>query len=1577
MSNTHKDITVLSAAQKRALLAELLQKKASQSRFPLSFAQQRLWFLDQLEPNTSSYNIPTAVSLAGTLNIAALQQTLNEIVRRHEALRTSFAVVEGQPVQVIAPTLTLALPLVNLQEFPEVERDKEVLRLAKEEAQQPFDLTQCPLLRATLLQLSDTEYVLLFTMHHIISDGWSITLLIQEVATLYTAFSTGKPSPLPELPIQYADFAVWQRQWLQGERLDAQLAYWQQQIGSNPPVLQLPTDRPRPVIQTCQGATQSFCLPNELIAPLKTLSRKAGVTLFMTLLAAFKTLLHRYTSQDDIFVGSPIANRNRSEIEGLIGFFVNTLVLRTYLGDNPSFWDLLLRVRECTLSAYAHQDLPFEYLVEKLQPERDLSRNPLFQVSFGLLNTPTDALQLPGLTINFLKLENPTATFDLSLDIYESESELTGLFEYNTHLFDAATINRMIKHFCTLLEGIVTNPDQCLADLPLLTDTEQSLLVEWSEGRRQKAEGSGAGLALCIHQLFEAQVAQSPDAVAVVFGNQKLTYRELNQRANQLADYLQHLGVQPETLVGICVERSLEMLVGILGILKAGGAYVPLDPAYPQERLAFMLSDARVSVLLTQQSLLQKLPQQAAQVICLDTDWELIAPQNQENPHSDVTPQNLAYVIYTSGSTGKSKGVMITHQSLVNAYLSWEEAYQLRSQVSCHLQMASFSFDVFSGDVVRSLCSGGKLVLCPRELLLAPGELYQFMRQEKVDCAEFVPVVLRNLIQYLEQTNQRLDFLRLLICGSDSWYVGEYKKFRQLCSSDTRLINSFGLTEATIDSSYFETASVELPVEQLVPIGRPFANTQIYILDAHFQPVPMGIFGELYIGGVGLARGYGARPELTAAKFVPHPFSIEPGARLYQTGDLARWLPDGNIDFRGRIDYQEKIRGYRIELGEIEATLSQHPKVKEAVITAREEALGQKCLVAYVVPVKESTSSLASLLRRFLQEKLPDYMVPNVFVLLEALPLTPNGKIDRCALPIPDTARADLASFVAPRTPVEEIMTRLWEQVLSLQQVGIHDNFFELGGHSLLGTQIISRLRAAFQVELPLRYLFESPTVVGLAERIETACRANQKLQIPPLVPISRDRELPLSFGQQRLWFLDQLELENAYNIPEGVRLQGKLDVEALTRSFNEVVKRHEALRTSFIAVDGQPIQAIAPSLTLTLPLIDLSHLHLAQREAEVQRLATKDALQPFDLTCCPLLRVTLLRLQAEEHIVLLTMHHIIFDAWSTGVLLQEVAALYAAFSTQQPSPLPELSIQYADFAVWQRQWLQGEVLQTQLNYWKQQLGNKCPRLAFPTPSRRLTVSTSQGATQSFLLSQELTAAITQMCRQEGVTLFMTLLAAFQTSLYYFTGTEDIRVGSPIANRTQVEIEGLMGFFINTLVLRIDLSGNPSFQELLMRSRQVTLAAYAHQDLPFEKLVEELQPERNLSHNPLYQAWFVLQNAPMPPLELPGLTLNLFEIDTDTVRHDLLLNIWESPEGIEGTFEYKTQLLDKDAITRLIRYFEILLHHVTKQPNMRLNELAEILTEIDQEQQSVKKKEIQISALEKLKKIERKPIRNL
>ncbi|MFW5762801.1 MAG: amino acid adenylation domain-containing protein [Coleofasciculus sp.] len=1044
------------------------------STFPLSFAQARLWFLEQLEPGNPFYNQSAAVHLLGRLNLAALEQSFNEILRRHEVLRTTFTVVEGQPVQVIAPTLPLTLPVVDLQELPEAERKGEVLRRATEEGQQSFNLSKAPLLRCTLLRLDEIEYVLLFTMHHIISDAWSKGVLLRELAILYEAFSIGKPSPLPELPIQYADFAVWQQQWLQGEVLETQLTYWRHQLEGSPPLLELPTDRTRPPVQTFRGATQSFILPKALTEALKELSKQEDVTLFMTLLAAFKTLLYRYTGQNDILVGSPIANRNRSEIEGLIGFFVNTLVMRTNLGGRPSFRELLSRVRNVALAAYAHQDLPFERLVNELQLERDLSHTPLFQVMFEFGNTPISALALPGLTLNLLETESSTAKFDLSLSMRETEQGLIGSLEYNTDLFDAGTIARMLGHFQTLVASILANPDQPLEDLQLLTDAEkQQLLVEWNDTGADYPQNQ------CIHQLFEAQVEQTPDAVAVVFEDQQLTYRELNARANQLAHHLQKLGVKPEGLVGLCVERSLEMVVGVLGILKAGGAYVPLDPGYPQERLVFMLEDANVPVLLTTETLLSRLPEYQAQVVYLDADWEQISQERDRNPISQVTTQNLAYLIYTSGSTGKPKGVQILHSALVN-FLSAMRLTPGLTQEDTLLSVTPLSFDIAALELYLPLIVGARLVVVHREVAADGTRLLEQLASSGATVIQATPATWRMLLAAGWEGSGSLKIL----CGGETL---NRELAIELLERGTELWNLYGPTETTIWSTAYKVDSQKSDFRggEVISIGRPIANTKLYVLDQNQQPVPVGIIGELHIGGLGLARGYLDKPELTSEKFISNPFNSDPASRLYKTGDLVRYRPDGTLEYISRMDHQVKIRGFRIELGEIEAVLSQHPAVRETVVLAHEKVQGDKRLIAYIVTQQQPAPSISDL-RHFLKEKLPEYMVSSVFVPLEALPLTPNGKVDRNALPVPDNFSPDLdVAYVMPRNEVEQRVAKIWQDILGVEQVGIYDNFFELGGHSLLATQVISQMCKAFQVELPLRHLFEAPTVADQAFAIQ------------------------------------------------------------------------------------------------------------------------------------------------------------------------------------------------------------------------------------------------------------------------------------------------------------------------------------------------------------------------------------------------------------------------------------------------------------------------------------------------------------
>ncbi|MBG1265934.1 non-ribosomal peptide synthase/polyketide synthase [Nostoc sp. WHI] len=1539
-----------------ALTSVPILKRTENAELPLSFAQQRLWFLDQLEPNSPFYNTHIALRLVGTLKVAALEQSLQEIIHRHEALRTNFITVDGQATQIIQTQTNWKICVVDLQHLPASEKEIATQQLAQQQIIQPFDLATQALVRATLVVLSETEQVLLVCMHHIVSDGWSMGVFVQELTALYDAYSQGQSSTLAPLSIQYADFAIWQRQWLQGEVLQSQLSYWLQQLANAPALLSLPTDRPRPPVQTFVGARQQFPLSLELTLRLTQLSQQQGVTLFMTLLAAYDTLLYRYTGVADILVGTPIANRNHSETEGLIGFFVNTLVMRTDLSENPSFSSLLTRVREMALGAYAHQDLPFEMLVEALQPERNLSHTPLFQVMFALENSPISQLELTGLTVNQLKVKSPTAKFDLTLSMENTATGLVGVWEYNTDLFDTGTIERMALHLATLLEGIVANPQQCISQLPLLTKTEQQqLLIEWNDTQVDYPQDK------CIHQLFEEQVQRTPHAVAVVRENQQLTYYELNCRANQLAHYLKSLGVGADVLVGLCVERSPLMIVGLLGILKAGGAYVPLDPEYPQDRLSLMVEDAQLSVLLTQQHLVEKLPEHQAQLVCLDTNWQSISQSSDTNLVNSTSRENLAYVIYTSGSTGKPKGVMIRHQSLVNFTLMAIVEYKLSNcdseappqSTDRILQFSSISFDTAAEEIYPCLSCGAMLVLRTDKMLNSVEMFVQKCRDWNLTVLNLPTAYWHQLAFELASTNLLLpDAIRLLIIGGEQALEQRLRMWQCHIGNYPQLINTYGPTEATVEATQcklLDSATTEID-KQKIAIGRPIHNTQIYILDQYLQPVPIGVAGELHIGGAGLARGYLNRPELTQEKFIPNPFEKAEGSRLYKTGDLARYLPDGNIEYLGRIDNQVKIRGFRIELGEIETVLSQYPHVQACCVIAREDIPGEKRLVAYIVPRKEVTP-ITSELRQFLANKVPGYMVPQAFVMLEFLPLTPNDKVDRHALPAPDL-QSDADKYIAPHTPTEEMLVQIWAQVLKVEQVGIHDNFFELGGHSLLATQLVSRIRKIFQVELPLRELFATATVGELAKSIEQLQKQELKLVAPLILPRAENVEIPLSFAQQRLWFLDQFDPNSAlYNIPFALRVVGTLHQVALQQSLQQIIQRHEALCTNFIAIDGEARQIIREQedISWTVSIVDLQHLPGNEQEIAVQELTQQQALQPFDLANQALVRVTLLVLSETEHILLMCMHHIVSDGWSIGVFVQELTALYNAYAQGQPTTLARLPIQYADFAIWQRQWLQGDVLQSQLDYWQKQLKDAPTLLPLPTDRPRGAVQTFAGAHQEFALSVELTQKLTKLSQQKGCTLFMTLLAAFDTLLYRYTGVADILVGTPIANRDRSEIEGLIGFFVNTLVLRTDLSGNPSFNELLGRVREMAMDAYAYQDLPFEMLVEALQPERDLSHAPLFQVDFLLQNDPLSTVELTGLTVSSLPIETAMAKFDLTLAMQNTPTGLVGVWEYNTDLFDHSTIERMRSHFVTLLEAVVANPQERIDQLP-LLTAVEQQQ---------------------------
>lgn len=1043
-----------------------------EERIPLSYGQQRLWFLDQLLPANPAYNLPMALRFRGQLAVEALERAINEIVRRHEVLRTTFKAIDGNPVPVIAEALTVQLRHVDLSSLPETDRQREATQLARKEARIPFDLAQGPLMRVVLLTLNPRDHLLVAVLHHIACDGWSLRVFSRELAALYDALSRGLPSPLPPLSLQYADFAIWQRQCLKPEVLAKHLDYWRSQL-ADLRVLQLPPRASRGPVQSFRGDREILTVPAAVAAALKDLSRKQGVTLFMMLLAAFQTLLHRYTGQTDIAVGSPAANRDRSEIEPLIGFFVNSLVLRTDFSGDPSFRELLVRVRDMALAAYAHQELPFEKLVEELQPHRDLSLNPLFQVMFQLLS-PAGSKNGEQQDPFALFVETGTSKFDLELDFVETEEELRGYFEYSADLFDAATISRLARHFKRLLESVVSNPEQRVSELPLLTsEEERQIMVAWN------ATGSDYPRDCCIHELFEAQAERTPQAVAAVFEGSQLTYDELNRRANQLARELLFRGIGPGVPIAVCMKPSLQMLVALLGVLKAGGFYVPIDPSYPRERLSFMLKDAQAEFLIYQNHQPVQLDECPLPRVDLDENWSVIEEQAEENLGCRVTPEHLAYVMYTSGSTGRPKGVAVPHRAvnrLISGanYVDWEPG-------DCVAQVSNLCFDAATFEIWGALLTGAQLVGIPGDVALCPREFSARLRQQQISVLFLTTDLLNELVTELPDIFRTI---RLLFFGGSAV---DPRPVRQILKHGPpqRLVHVYGPTENTTFSSWHLVREVPEDVKA-IPIGRPISNTQIYLLDLHGKPVPVGVPGEIYLGGDGLANGYYSRPELTAEQFVPDGLGNTPGARLYRTGDLGCYLPDGSIEFLGRLDDQVKIRGFRIEPAEVEAALRMNSSVRDCRVMARSDCSGQQRLVAYVVPRQQPGPS-SNQLRSFLKAKLPGHMVPSAYVWLAALPIGPGGKVNPEALPLPDSTRPKLeVQFVEPRTAVEERLAAIWMEVLGLEQVGVEDDFFELGGHSLLATQVLSRVRESFQWEVPLRALFERPTVAGLAEWVET-----------------------------------------------------------------------------------------------------------------------------------------------------------------------------------------------------------------------------------------------------------------------------------------------------------------------------------------------------------------------------------------------------------------------------------------------------------------------------------------------------------
>ncbi|WP_246763555.1 non-ribosomal peptide synthetase [Rhizobium sp. 007] len=1480
----------------------------------LSYSQQRLWFLAQLDEGSTNYHIPLALRLRGALDRVAWQRSLDRLFARHEALRSVFVAPEGKPrVELLPADAGLPVTEHDLHGLPDA--DAVLSELCDEEMHSPFDLARGPLIRGRLIRLAADDHVFLLTQHHIVSDGWSMGVLMRELSQLYRAFAAGEDDPLPPLAIQYPDYAAWQRQWLSGERLQSQAQYWRDTLANAPARLALPTDRARPAQQSFAGASVPVVIDADLTRGLKRLSRQHGTTLFMTVLAAWAAVLSRLSGQDDLVIGVPSANRGRGEIEELIGFFVNTLALRVDLSGEPDVSELLERTRRTALAAQEHQDLPFEQVVEIVQPPRHLDHTPLFQVMLAWQNNAVGSFDLAGLSVEAAGDGLDQVKFDLELSLGECDEVIAGTFGYATALFDQATIERQRGYLLALLRAMVADAGQPVGRIELLSSDERTYLLE--DLNRTAADYPSD---LCIHELFEAQVQRAPDAVALVFEEQSISYGALNAQANRLAHHLIGLGVKPGDSLATMLDRSVSLVVAQLAILKAGGVYVPIDRALPSARQEWLIADCAARLVLSESDdgdLVE------ATIPVLPIEPLMAGTGASADLGIALSADAAAYVMYTSGSTGLPKGVVVPHRAVNRLVIS--NGYAKIDAGDRVAWAGNPAFDASTFEVWAPLLNGGCIVAMDSSTVLDAASFSKALERQKVTSL-FLTTALFN--EYTSSIAPTLAQLKYLLCGGERNASPAFLKLLRE-QGPVRLIHCYGPTETTTFAATYTVGPMQEKALG-VPIGRPIANTRVYLLDGHGAPVPFGAAGELYVGGAGVARGYLNRPELTAERFIASPFVA--GDRLYRTGDLARYLPDGNLEFLGRNDEQVKIRGFRIEPGEIAARLCEHALVRDAVVVAREDGAGGKRLIAYVVAAAEQAgeaekSDLAGALRAHLSACLPDYMVPSAFVRLSALPLTPNGKLDRKALPVPEDDAYARRTYEAPQGAVETALAAIWEELLGIERVGRHDHFFELGGHSLLAVQLMSRLPQALGVEMPLTTLFARPTLADLALSVGEVLNGSGAQAAPAIMPVGRDGALPLSYSQQRLWFLSQLDAESTnYHMPLALRLRGVLDRVAWQRSLDRLFARHEGLRSVFVAPEGRPRVELLPA-DAGLP-VTVHDLHgLPDAEAVLSELCDEEMHSPFDLARGPLIRGRLIRLAEDEHVFLLTQHHIVSDGWSMGVLVRELSQLYRAFEAGEDDPLPPLAIQYPDYAAWQRQWLSGERLQSQAQYWRNALANAPARLALPTDRARPAQQSFAGASVPVVIDQDLTRGLKRLSRQHGTTLFMTVLAAWAAVLSRLSGQDDMSVLSsvPTANRGRREIEELIGFFVNTLALRVDLSGEPDVSQLLERTRRTALAAQEHQDLPFEQVVEIVKPPRHLDHTPLFQVMLAWQNNTVGSFDLAGLSVEAAGEGLDQVKFDLELSLGEHGEEIAGTFGYATALFDQATIERQRGYLLALL----------------------------------------------------
>lgn len=1485
---------------------------------PMSFSQERLWFIDQLEGSVH-YHIPWALRLKGKVSIPSLTAAFRGIVQRHEILRTVIREAEGTGYQHILDAGQWEIELLDGHFSSEQTMQDFLAQLINK----PFDLSKDYMLRVHLLTCSDDDHVMLMTVHHIASDAWSWGILIHELSVLYAAAEARTSAQLKPLPIQYADYAIWQRQYLTGQVLGQKLHYWEKQLTGIPP-LDLSTDYPRPAMQSTKGGSSNATIDGKLYNELTTFSKEHGVTLYMTMLSAFKVLLYRYSGQETICVGSPIAGRMLHEFEGLIGFFVNTLVLRTDLVGSASFTEVLASVRTTTLSGYEYQDVPFEKIVERLVAERDLSRTPLFQVMFAMHNThegPT--LQLGPVQMSTQPLGNVDhAKFDLLLTAVERRDAIGLHISFCLDLFKPETIARMMEHYCELLKSIVANPHTPVAQLEMLTQEERHrVLHTFNDTKIEYPDVS-------IADLFEEQVKMNPELPALVSDGESMSYRKLDERSNQLACYLRIKGVKEGSLVPICIERSMNMVIGILAILKAGGTYVPIDPEYPQARIQYMLEDVNASLVITNSVTKARLVAVArCELLALDARARDISQQPVNFMRYPVQKDQLGYIIYTSGSTGKPKGVEMKQQALVNLLL-WQREQIDPARSRKILQYASINFDVSFQEIFTALTFGGTLYLVSHEMRRDMLKMLTLIRAEQINYL-FVPyAVLKTMAECAIENSIYLDqLIALITAGEQLKLTPDIQYFCE--KSGFKLINQYGPSESHVVSSY-EVVSDDYMEHTLPPIGRSIANTQLYVLGPSLELKGVGMVGEICIGGTQVARGYVNKNELTSEKFIADPFSTSVGATLYKTGDLGRWLPDGNIEYLGRLDEQVKIRGYRIEPAEIESVVQQSGLVKRCVVIAQLQPNGDKRLIGYVVSKgKFSPTSIIT----YLKQQLPEHMVPTVWLEIANVPVTANGKIDKRALPKADIASVVQGDHMAPRNDLDRELIDIWRGLLNLETIGIHSNFFAIGGHSLLAMRVVSAIRKRLEVELSIKDLFQMQTVAQLSDHLSGKKRG---LTLPALSRCERPEHIPLSFSQERLWFIDRLEGSIHYHIPWIIRLHGSLDVQALERSFQTIVTRHEVLRSVIELVDGTSHQRVMSSDGWKMDVIrnkdDQSLEGLISRLIEI----------PFDLSFDYMLRVHLIEVTSHEHMLVMTMHHIASDGWSLGIFAEELSVCYNAFANGRTPRLSPLQIQYADYAVWQRKHVSDQLLESRLRYWQEKLHKVSP-LALLADSMRPAEMSTRGGELYFSIDQTISRRLESLAQQEDVTLFMCLIACFKILLYRYSGQPDVCVGTPIAGRTQQETHNLIGFFVNTLAIRSNVNGQMSFRELLKDVRQTLLDAYEHQDVPFEKIVEKVGVERDLSRSPLFQVMFTMQkNAnEQTRLEFDKVTVTPYRgLENNQSKFDLAIAAVESATGLNFSVQYCKDLYRVDTVQRLIAHYQQLLSTVLINPGTKINDLC-------------------------------------